>query len=374
MKSEHNPFQHFLDITDYRQEGKVKHKLSDIILLTICAVISGQDGWDGIEDFGHARIDFLKRYGEFLLGVPGADTISRVMGQISPKALQESFIAWMQSCHTLTEGEVIAIDGKTARGSYNKAKAKGAIHMVNAFATRNGMSIGQVKVNAKSNEITAIPELLELLDVKGCLITIDAMGCQKKVAQKIVSKGADYLLAVKGNQGKLEAKFDEYFDVNMLQSFDGDSYSTQEKSHGRKETRLALVNNDLSVLGDLEYEWPELKTMGIVSSFRVDKDIGTEKSFSVRYYISSKVLDAETLLNSTRSHWGVEVMHWSLDTALKEDASRIRVDDRAEAFARIRQMALNLLKSETSFKGGVQRKRVRAAMNETYLSKVLEAL
>jgi predicted transposase YbfD/YdcC len=296
------------------------------------------------------------------------------MGQISPKALQESFIAWMQSCHTLTEGEVIAIDGKTARGSYNKAKAKGAIHMVNAFATRNGMSIGQVKVNAKSNEITAIPELLELLDVKGCLITIDAMGCQKKVAQKIVSKGADYLLAVKGNQGKLEAKFDEYFDVNMLQSFDGDSYSTQEKSHGRKETRLALVNNDLSVLGDLEYEWPELKTMGIVSSFRVDKDIGTEKSFSVRYYISSKVLDAETLLNSTRSHWGVEVMHWSLDTALKEDASRIRVDDRAEAFARIRQMALNLLKSETSFKGGVQRKRVRAAMNETYLSKVLEAL
>jgi predicted transposase YbfD/YdcC len=138
------------------------------------------------------------------------------------------------------------------------------------------MSIGQVKVNAKSNEITAIPELLELLDVKGCLITIDAMGCQKKVAQKIVSKGADYLLAVKGNQGKLEAKFDEYFDVNMLQSFDGDSYSTQEKSHGRKETRLALVNNDLSVLGDLEYEWPELKTMGIVSSFRVDKGIGTE--------------------------------------------------------------------------------------------------
>jgi predicted transposase YbfD/YdcC len=132
MKSEHNPFQHFLDIKDYRQEGKVKHKLSDIILLTICAVISGQDGWDGIEDFGHARIDFLKRYGEFLLGVPGADTISRVMVKISLKALQESFIAWMQSCHTLTEGEVIAIDGKTARGSYNKAKAKGAIHMVNA--------------------------------------------------------------------------------------------------------------------------------------------------------------------------------------------------------------------------------------------------
>lgn len=374
MTSENSPFNHFLDISDYRQKGKVKHKLSDIILLTICAVISGQDGWDGIEDFGHARLDFLKRYGYFSLGIPGADTISRVMGQISPKALQKSFISWMQSCHTLTEDEVIAIDGKTARGSYSKSKAKGAIHMVNAFATRNGMSIGQVKVNAKSNEITAIPELLELLDIQGCLITIDAMGCQKKIAQKIVDKGADYLLAVKGNQGKLEGKFEEYFDVSMLQNFDGDSYSTQETSHGRKETRLAIVNDDLSILGDLKDEWPELKKMGIVASFRVDKDIATEKNFSVRYYISSKNLSAKTLLNSTRSHWGVEVMHWSLDTAFREDASRIRIDDRAEAFARIRQMALNLLKSEKSFKGGIQRKRMKAAMDESYLTKVLAAL
>lgn len=374
MSLQNNPFQHFVEITDYRQKGKIKHKLSDIILLTICAVISGQDGWDGIEDFGHARVDFLKQYGDFSLGVPGADTISRVLGQMSPKSLQDCFINWMQDCHTLTNGEVIAIDGKTARGSYNKSKAKGAIHMVNAFATRNGMSIGQVKVNAKSNEITAIPELLELLDIKGCLITIDAMGCQKKIAQKIVDKGADYLLAVKGNQGKLENQFNEYFDVSMLQDFDGDSYSTQDTSHGRKETRLAIVNTDLSVLGDLEYDWPELKTMGIVASFRVDKDIATEKTFSVRYYISSKNLSAETLLNSTRAHWGVEVMHWSLDTAFKEDASRIRIDDRAEAFGRIRQMALNLLKSEKSFKGGIQRKRMKAAMDESYLTKVLAAL
>jgi predicted transposase YbfD/YdcC len=293
------------------------------------------------------------------------------MGRISPNALQRCFISWMQSCHTLTDGEVIAIDGKTARGSYNKSKAKGAIHMVNAFATRNGMSIGQVKVNVKSNKITTIRELLELLDVRGCLITIDAMGCQKKIAQKIVDKGADYLLAVKGNQGKLEGKFDQYFKIEMLQKFDGDSYSTQEKSHGRKETRLAIVNDDLSVLGDLEYDWPELKTMGIVVSFIGEKDVLSEDDFSVRYYISSKALDAKTLLNASRSHWGVEVMHWSLDTAFREHASSIRVDYRTETFGRIRQLALNLLKSEKSFKGGIQRKRMKAAMSQSYLSKVL---
>ncbi|EMK3317018.1 ISAs1 family transposase, partial [Vibrio vulnificus] len=164
-----NPFMHFQIIKDYRQESKVEHKLSDIILLTICGVLSGHDGWDGIIDFGHARLDFLKRYGHFEAGMPSADTLSRVMGMINPVALQRSFIAWMKDCHTLTDGEVIAIDGKTLRGSYDRSKGKGTIHMVNAFATANGMSIGQQKVDSKSNEITAIPKLLDLLDVKGCL-------------------------------------------------------------------------------------------------------------------------------------------------------------------------------------------------------------
>ncbi len=206
-----NPFMHFQIIKDYRQESKVEHKLSDIILLTICGVLSGHDSWDGIIDFGHARLDFLKRYGHFEAGIPSADTLSRVMGMINPVALQRSFIAWMKDCHTLTDGEVIAIDGKTLRGSYDRSKGKGTIHMVNAFATANGMSIGQQKVDSKSNEITAIPKLLDLLDVKGCLITIDAMGCQKKIVQKILDKEADYLLAVKGNQGMLEQAFDDYF-------------------------------------------------------------------------------------------------------------------------------------------------------------------
>lgn len=369
-----NPFMHFQIIKDYRQESKVEHKLSDIILLTICGVLSGHDGWDGIIDFGNARLDFLKRYGHFEAGIPSADTLSRVMGMINPVALQRSFIAWMKDCHILTDGEVIAIDGKTLRGSYDRSKGKGTIHMVNAFATANRMSIGQLKVDSKSNEITAIPKLLDLLDVKGCLITIDAMGCQKKIAQKILDKEADYLLAVKGNQGMLEQAFDDYFRMDMLQDFDGSSYSTQEKSHGRIETRVALVNRDLSVLGDIEHEWPGLKSMGIVASIRQESAVATEQDVSIRYYICSKELEAQTLLEATRSHWGVEVMHWSLDTAFCEDNSRIRADDRAEAFARIRQICLNLLKSETTFKGGIKRKRMNCAMDEKYLSKVLESL
>nr|BCN21727.1 putative transposase [Vibrio cholerae] len=295
---------HFQIIKGYRQESKVEHKLSDIILLTICGVLSGHDGWDGIIDFGNARLDFLKRYGHFEAGIPSADTLSRVMDMINPVALQRSFIVWMKDCHTLTDGEVIAIDGKTLRGSYDRSKGKGTIHMVNAFATANGMSIGQLKVDSKSNEITAIPKLLDLLDVKGCLITIDAMGCQKKIAQKILDKEADYLLAVKGNQGMLEQAFDDYFRMDMLQDFDGSSYSTQEKSHGRIEMRVALVNRDLSFLGDIEHEWPELKSMGIVASIRQESAVATEQDVSIRYYICSKELEAQTLLEATRSHWG----------------------------------------------------------------------
>ncbi len=234
--------------------------------------------------------------------MPSADTLSRVMGMINPVALQRSFITWMKDCHTLTDGEVIAIDGETLRGSYDRSKGKGTIHMVNALATANGMSIGQLKVDSKSNEITAIPKLLDLLDVKGCLITIDAMGCQKKIAQKILDKEADYLLAVKGNQGMLEQAFDDYLRMDMLHDFDGSSYSYTEKSHGRIETRVALVNRDLSVLGDIEHEWPELKSMGTVASIRQESAVATEQDVSIRYYICSKELEAQTLLEATCSH------------------------------------------------------------------------
>jgi predicted transposase YbfD/YdcC len=375
MTSLTNPFMHFEIIKDYRQSAKVEHKLSDIILLTVCGVLSGFDTWEGISDFGSARIDFLRKLGSFENGIPSADTIARVMGMISPKAMQKAFVNWMQDCHDVTDGEVIAIDGKTVRGSYNKSKDKSAIHMVNAFATGQGLCLAQSKVDAKTNEITEIPKLLELLNISGCLITIDAMGCQKKIAQKILDKNADYLLAVKGNQGSLEQAIGDFYKPSMLQNFDeGDSYSTQEKGHGRLETRCALTTNNLSFLGDLEYEWPGLKSVGIMVNLRQENEHASESELAVRFYISSKDLSAKELHDATRAHWGVESMHWQLDVTFREDACRIRVDDRAESFSRIRQASLNLLKHEKSFKGGIQRKRMMCAMDENYLSKVLGSL
>ncbi|MDW2312746.1 ISAs1 family transposase [Vibrio sp. 1075] len=370
-----NPFMHFEVIKDYRQAAKVEHKLSDIILLTICGVLSGFDTWEGICDFGESRSDFLNSLGNFDNGIPSSDTIARVMGMVSPSAMQRAFINWMKDCHEITEGEVIAIDGKTVRGSYNKSEERSAIHMVNAFATAQGLCLGQSKVDCKTNEITEIPELLELLNISGCLVTIDAMGCQKKIAQKIVDKNADYLLAVKGNQGSLEKAIGEFYRPSMLQEFaEGDSYASQEKGHGREETRCALVTNELSFLGDIEHEWPALKSVGIMVNMRKTEEHATEQDMSVRFYISSKKLSAKELHDATRSHWGVESMHWQLDVTFREDACRIRVDDRAEAFSRIRQACLNLLKQETSFKGGIQRKRMKCAMDVNYLSKVLRAL
>lgn len=200
------------------------------------------------------------------------------------------------------------------------------------------------------------------------------MGCQKKIAKKILDKNADYLLAVKGNQGSLETAFNDYFHMGMLQNHDGDSYSTQEKSRGRQETRLVLVNEDLSVLGDLEYDWPGLKSMGIVVSIRQEAEVAKESEVSIRYYISSKKLDAKTLLHASRSHWMVESMHWILDTEFGEDASRKRAEDRAENFARIRQMCLNMLRSESSFKASIKHKRAKCAMDENYLHQVLTSL
>ncbi|CAG9297706.1 ISAs1 family transposase ISPpr12 [Celerinatantimonas diazotrophica] len=206
------------------------HKLSDIILLTVCGVLSRQEAWEGIVDFGEMRRGFLNHYGDSSAGIPSADTVARVVGLLNPKEFQSAFIDWMKGCHELTKGEVVAVDGKTMRGSYNKAKGHQTIHMVNVFATANGVCLVQSKVNEKTNEITEIPKLLEMLDITGFLITIDAKGCQRKIAQKIVDKSADYLFAVKGNQGSLEQAFNDYYLPSMLSKFDADSYLNQNKS------------------------------------------------------------------------------------------------------------------------------------------------
>lgn len=364
-------FEHFSIIKDPRQIWKVNHTLSDILLVTVCGVIAGCEGWEEIEDFGIDHLDWLKKYGDFHHGIPVHDTIARVISQINPKQFQRCFIDWMASCHDKTAGEIIAIDGKTVRGSYDKSARRGAIHMVSAFSAANEVSLGQVKTEEKSNEITAIPELLKLLEIKGCLVTLDAMGCQREIAQAIVEREADYLLAVKGNQKRLKAAFEKRFCLEMLNQFDGDTFSEQEKSHGRLETRLHLVSAITEDFDELRDDWVGLKTIGAAVCYRQIEGNPVKEPY-IRYYISSAVLTAKKFADAIRSHWSIEnKLHWKLDVAMKEDNSRIRRGKAAEILSGVRHVALNLLNAEKSFKAGIKRKQKKAARNSSYLTLVL---
>ncbi|EBH8755959.1 ISAs1 family transposase [Salmonella enterica subsp. enterica serovar Kua] len=365
--------EHISIIPDYRQPWKVEHKLSDILLLTICAVISGAEGWEDIEDFGNAHFDFLKQYGDFEYGIPVHDTIARVVACINPKKFHECFINWMRDCHSSDDGDIIAIDGKTLRHSYDKSRRRGAIHVISAFSTMNSLVLGQIKTDEKSNEITAIPELVNMLDIKGKIITTDAMGYQKDIAEKIRSQGGDYLFSVKGNQGRLQKAFEEKFPLKELNNPKYDSYATTEKGHGREETRLHIVSDVPDELIDFTFEWKDLKKLCMAVSFRSEKDSGKkEPEILVRYYISSADLTAEKFASAMRSHWDVEnKLHWRLDVAMNEDDCRIRRGNAAELFSGIRHIAVNILTENKEFKAGLRRKMRRAAMDREYLASVL---
>lgn len=361
-------------LPDHRQPWKIRHKLSDILLLTICGVIAGADGWDEIEDFGNERLDWLRQYGDFIPDeAPSADTLARVVSRINAEKFQKCFCEWMKACHKASHGDIIAIDGKTARGLYDKSRKNAPIHMVSAFAAANKVVLGQVKTDAKSNEITAIPTLLDLLEIKGCLVTIDAMGCQRKIAKKIVDKGGDYLLAVKGNQGTLQKAFEDHFPIHKLQNWQGDSYTTSEKSHGRTETRMHIVSDVFDEFVNFSFDWEKLTTIGVAISFRsVGDDAPDLESVSVRYYISSAQLSAEKFATGVRDHWSVEnSLHYRLDVAMGEDDSRVRMGDAPEILASFRRLAINML-SNSNAKGGIKRKMKRAAMSTRYLAEVLE--
>lgn len=362
-------------IPDYRQQGKIDHKLMDILLLTVCAVIGGAEGWGEINDFGHAHLNWLKGYGDFKNGIPADDTIARVVSNVNPKKFQECFVKWMQDCHAVTDGKVIAVDGKTVRRSYDKSKRKGAIHMVSAFSTANSVVMGQVKTNEKSNEITAIPELLNMLDIKDKLITIDAMGCQKDIAELICKKEGDYLLAVKGNQGKLYNAFESNLSVLKLNALGLDTYSTDEVSHGRHELRIHAVSDVTKEFIDFGFEWKNLKKLCVAMSFRSEgKEQDPRAEPAIRYYISSADLTAKEFAKAIREHWYIETkLHWRLDLAMREDESRIRRGDAAEIISGIRHIAINILTLDKSFKAGLKRKMKRAAMDEEYLSSALAA-
>jgi predicted transposase YbfD/YdcC len=365
--------EHFSTIPDNRQQSKVEHKLHDILLTLVVGVICGADGWEAIEEVAHNKIALLKKYGSFEHGIPVHDTIARVISSIAPDQLQQCFISWMKAAHIATQGEVIAIDGKTVRGSYDKQSKKNAIHMVSAFAANNGVVLGQIKTAEKSNEITAIPQLLDLLDIKGSTVTIDAMGCQKAIAAKIKEKDADYVIAVKGNQGHLHQSIKDFFDICHKEGFTNVSHQYHEEiesGHGRVESRKYWISDNLTSIQDLTSKWRGLMSVGMAES---ERHINGKVSKEVRYFICSISADAKVFSQAVRKHWSIEnQLHWVLDVSFNEDLSRVRRGNAAENMSVLRHLVLNLLKKETSVKKGLKAKRFKAALDTDYADKILQ--
>jgi predicted transposase YbfD/YdcC len=362
--------EHFATLPDPRIARHRWHKLSDILVIAVCAVLCGAESFAAIEDFGHEREEWLRHFLELPEGIPSHDTFNRVFRLLDPLKFQGCFLSWMQAVAEETEGEVVAIDGKTLRRSFDKGRAKRAIHMVSAWATENGVVLGQRKVEAKSNEITAIPELVDLLALKGCIVTIDAMGCQRAIAQKIVEQGADYVLALKGNQPTLEQAVARLFVTGPKAAAHrtrSDYHDQTEQGHGRVETRCYWITEEL----DAELTaaaWPGLRSIGMVEATRT---LAGETTVEQRFYLSSLKPDAPQFARAVRNHWGIENrLHWTLDVTFGEDQSRLRTGHGAENFAVLRHIALNLLRQEPS-KKSMPRKRLACALNPDYLLKVL---
>ena len=294
--------QFFFDLEDPRQATKIAYPFFDVVFLTVCAAIGGAHGWEDIELFGEAHLEWLQRNGLFLKGLPVHDTIARIISRIQPEQFQNAFVRWMQATSERTDGELIAIDGKTLRSSYDRDSRQSTIHMVSAFAAKNRLVLGQVKTDAKSNEITAIPELLALLDIKGCLVSIDAMGCQTEIASTIVKGGGDYLLAVKGNQPTLHNAVRAALVESTKKPLSEETLSI-EKEHGRIDGREYHVL-PAGALAEQFPEWKNLKSVGVAISYRIEKM--KKISMEYRYYISSAELISEQFASAVRGHWAIE--------------------------------------------------------------------
>ena len=363
--------EHFSSLDDPRAQHSIEHLLIDIVLVTICAVICGADTWVEIENYGIAKQEWLETFLELPNGIPSHDTFERLFARLRPEQLQQCFLNWVQAVFNLTDGQLINLDGKTLRGSYDRGGKQGMIHMVSAWASENRLVLGQRKVNEKSNEITAIPELLKVLNLDGAVVTIDAMGCQTEIAAQIVAQQGDYVLALKGNQGNLHQDVQQLFNHAHSQNFRGiehDFYETQEQGHGREELRRYWM------MGNTEYligakNWANLTTIGCVESQR---KVGDKITSEKRYYLLSLPLDATCFARALRGHWGIEnQLHWVLDVGFREDQSRVTQGYGAENLAVIRHLAVNLLSQEKSAKGGIRARRLKAGWNDQYLTKIL---
>jgi len=362
----------FSKLQDYRSEQGKRHKLIDILVISICAVICGADKWEEIELYGKSKKAWFEKILELPHGIPSHDTFARVLSSLKPKEFRRCFLEWIKGVSKLTKGEIVSIDGKKLRQSYDNGSKKSAIHMVSAWASENSLVLGQEKVSDKSNEITAIPELLDKLEINECIVTIDAMGCQRDIASKIIDEGADYVLALKGNQGNLYEDVKLYFEWAIKDGFKEisyDFYETIDGDHGRIETRRYWITSEIEWIHD-KGKWKGLKSIGMVESIRC---IGEKTSVEVRYYISSLKSDAKVFAKAVRSHWGIEnSLHWVLDIAFREDESRIRKAHGPENFSVLRHIALNLLKQEKTVKVGIKSKRLKAGWDNDYLVKILQ--
>jgi len=362
----------FAQLKDPRMNRTKLHSLTDILAIAICAVICGADGWAQVQQFGNCKKKWFKTFLDLPNGIPSHDTFGRVFAALDPVAFEECFMKWVAALATASQGRLIAIDGKTIRRSLDAASGKAAIHMVNAWCETNHMALGQLATDAKSNEITAIPKLMKLLDLKDAVVTIDAGGCHKKIAQQIVDQGGHYILQLKGNQGTLHKETVMLFDQCLTDDCRGISYSTAATTnggHGRIEERRIWATSEVNWFAE-RGKWKNLRCLIRVQAKRtVDGKTSTE----YRYYISDLPADnASGLLAYIRGHWGVEnKLHWCLDISFREDECRIRQGHAAENFARLSRIALNLLKAETTNRRGIKTKRLCCGWNHDYLLKVM---
>lgn len=406
-----NLLTYFSDLPDPRIDRTKRHKLIDIVGVAICAVICGADGWAAIEEYGQAKERWLRQFFELPHGIPSDDTFRRVFSALSPAHFRECFLDWVHALRSQTAGEVIALDGKTVRRSYDRGDNKAAIHLISAWASANHLVLGQLKTKDKSNEITAIPDLLHMLAIKGSLITIDAMGCQTAIAAQIIEQGADYVLALKGNQGSTHQQVVEFFtqfpgpkppstpptdqETERLQpqaapqlldlaaqqaqvqkraqqqhawEHAAAGHETVDGEHGRLEIRRYWQVTDLSWL-EARSHWKHLHSIGMVEA---ERHVGEQITIERRYYLSSLKADLPRFAEAVRGHWGIEnSLHWVLDVTFREDECRIRKGAAPENFAVLRHMAVNVLNQDSSGKRSLKMKRYRAGWDDNYLAQLL---